>query len=155
MTPIKIQDAQAADLAALREITRATDLFPESMLGQMIARDPGERGDTLCLTCRTAGAVVGFGYLEAEVMTEGTWNLRALAIHPDRQGSGFGSALLAGIEGRLRTLGHRLLIVETSGTKAFEDARRFYAKTGYTTEATLTGFWAEGDDKIIFAKRLR
>ncbi|GFE52539.1 hypothetical protein So717_42920 [Roseobacter cerasinus] len=52
-------------------------------------------------------------------------------------------------------MGYRLLIVDTSGTEAFDDTRRFYAKNSYATEAKIRGFWADGDDKIIFAKRLR
>lgn len=48
-------------------------------------------------------------------MTEGTWNLYLLAVHPDHQGRGRGSALVHHVEQDLRSAGTRVLLIETSG----------------------------------------
>jgi GNAT superfamily N-acetyltransferase len=37
--------------------------------------------------------LVGIAYVAPERMTEGTWNLYLLAVHPDRQRQGRGAAL--------------------------------------------------------------
>jgi hypothetical protein len=48
----------------------------------------------------------------------------------------------------------RLLIVETSGLPEFEVARAFYSNCGFTQEARVCNFFAEGDDKLIYTKAL-
>ena len=58
------------------------------------------------------------------------------------------------IEDYLKNLSHRVLIVETSSVLEFQSTREFYLKRGYTHEATIRDFWKEGDDKVIFWKKL-
>jgi ribosomal protein S18 acetylase RimI-like enzyme len=49
----------------------------------------------------------------------------------------------------------RLLLVETSGLPAFAAARAFYAKAGFSHEATIKNFFAAGDDKLVFTKQMQ
>ncbi|MEL6842860.1 MAG: GNAT family N-acetyltransferase, partial [Bacteroidota bacterium] len=70
------------------------------------------------------------------------------------QGKGIGSKMMAFLENHLRSQGKRILIVETSGTEDFELTRKFYLKLGYQQEAVIRDFWEEGDDKVIFWKKL-
>ena len=65
-----------------------------------------------------------------------------------------GRGLLAATEEAVRKQGGRLLIVETSGLPKYEPTRTFYHATGYTLEATLKDFYSDGDDLVIFTKRL-
>lgn len=58
------------------------------------------------------------------------------------------------IEDFLRMNGNRELIIDTSSTPEFDLTRAFYLKIGYTKEATIRDFWKEGDDKIVFWKKL-
>jgi GNAT superfamily N-acetyltransferase len=97
---------------------------------------------------------VGVAYCEPERMTDRTWNLQLIAIHPDRQGQGRGKALLHYVEQMLKARGDRILLVETSGLPDFEQTRTFYAKCGYEEEARIRDFYAAGDDKVIFRKVL-
>ena len=73
---------------------------------------------------------------------------------PTGQGTGVGGALVAATERDLATAGGRLLLVETSSLDDFAAARRFYDGLGFTREARLRDFYAEGEDKIVFWKRL-
>ena len=88
-------------------------------------------------------------------MAEGTWNLLAIAVSPDRQGSGIGAAMMGYLEETLRDRGGRLLLVETMGTPEFKGVRRFYTGVGYAQEARIREFYARGADKVVFWKRLR
>ena len=86
--------------------------------------------------------------------TNGTYNLYAIGVHMNHQGKGIGKKMMQYLEQQLKTSGHRILIVETSGTEALARTREFYMKCGYRQEAVISDFWDEGDDKVVFWKKL-
>jgi ribosomal protein S18 acetylase RimI-like enzyme len=97
---------------------------------------------------------VGMAYVAPERMTEGTWNLYLIAVHPHRQRQGRGKSLLRHVEQMLMERGERILLVETSGTENFDYVREFYRKNGYEEEARIREFYTTGVDKIVFRKAL-
>lgn len=96
--------------------------------------------------------VFGVAYCEPERMTDQTWNLQLIAVHPDYQGQGHGSNLLSHVEETLKARGGRMLLVETLA--GFDLAQAFYKKSGYEEEARIRDFYAAGDDKVVFRKVL-
>lgn len=125
-------------------------MVPE-MLSGFLSED---QTDELWLTCEDTGEPIGFCYAVHEQLAEGTWNMLAIAVLPEKQGKGSGKALVGQLEAHLRSKRQRVLIVDTSSGDAFSDAREFYRKSGYTEEARIRDFWAPGDDKIVFWKAL-
>lgn len=99
--------------------------------------------------------VQGVAYVELERMTEGTYNLLWLAVHPTRQKQGLGTALVRHVEHQLPERGAHLLLVETMGTADFAYVRQFYARLGFMEEARIRDFYGLGYDKVIFSKALR
>jgi ribosomal protein S18 acetylase RimI-like enzyme len=112
----------------------------------------GSNSQCFWLTDEAEDEVVGVAYCEPERMTDQTWNLQFIAIHPDHQGQGRGGNLLHHIEETLKACGGRLLLVETLAS--FELTRAFYKKCGYEEEARIRDFYAAGDDKIVYRKVL-
>ena len=100
------------------------------------------------------GEAIGVAYCAPEPLTDRVWNLLMLWTRRDRSGHGHGSALVAHLQGLLDARGARMLIVETSGTDAFQAARAFYTRSGFIEEARIRGFYAAGDDKLIYVKPL-
>jgi ribosomal protein S18 acetylase RimI-like enzyme len=100
------------------------------------------------------GRVNGFAYASPERMTEGTWNLLALAVDPAVQGQGIGSALIGAVEAALRAQGARMLLIETLGTSEFASVRALYLQRGYTEEAVIRDYYMLGGDKVVFRKLL-
>ena len=111
--------------------------------------------EAFLLTGLVEGAVAGLCFTTHEEMTDGTWNMLALAVRPDAQSKGLGAGLVEAAKAHLQEAGQRILIVDTSGTDAFARTRGFYVKNGYTEEARIRDFWASGDDKVTFRKALR
>ena len=149
------------DIPALKAVIDANDLFPSDMLDDMMS-DYFANDDSrdIWLTYEDEKPVarrslaVGIAYCAPEKMTEGTWNLYLIAVHPDYQGQGIGTSIMRYIEQMLAARGERLLLVETSSLASFEGTREFYRKCGYEQEAQIREFYQAGEDKIVFRKSL-
>jgi ribosomal protein S18 acetylase RimI-like enzyme len=87
-------------------------------------------------------------------MTDRTWYLWWIFVGKTLQGMGIGSEVLQYAEEAIQKERGRMLLVETSSLPHYEPTRRFYQKHGYTQATILTDFYAEGDDLVVFGKRL-
>lgn len=154
MTHLDIRGARPADLAALQSVAVATGLFPPEMLPDMISPFLAGDEDSFWLTAVAEHKPVGLAFTQVEPMTEGTWNMLALAVHPDYQGKGLGRMIVQKVEHTLVEKAARLVIVDTSGTESFAKARAFYQALGYEVEARIRDFWSAGDDKVTLRKSL-
>ncbi len=149
-----IRALQITDMPDVMAVIDACDLFPAEMLAEMTsAFFAGEAKQEYWLTYDT-GTPVAIAYCAPERMTQGTWNLLLIAVHPDHQGKGYGKALMQHMEQELTALGERILLVETSGLDSFKDTRHFYGAIGYGLEATIRDFYQAGENKIVFRKEL-
>lgn len=149
-----IRDTSASDKPAVLKIIKDSGQFDDDSLAHVESTldvHLEENSGAIWLTADD-GQPVGISYCNPEPVTSGTWNLLMLWTRKDREGQGFGAALVAETEQRLREKGARLLIVETSGLSDFEVARAFYAKCGFVHEATIKDFFATGDNKLIYTK---
>jgi ribosomal protein S18 acetylase RimI-like enzyme len=149
-TDFNIRPLQAADLPLLAQVIAATGLFPPELLDGMAAPHLGGAAEEVWLVAPGAG----LAYAAPEQLTQGSWNMLLIAVHPDRQRGGLGAALAAAVEDEVAARGGRLLLVETSGLPAFEGARSFYQRQGYEREARIRDYYQPGEDKIVFRKLL-
>lgn len=101
-----------------------------------------------------AGPPAGWVYFAPTAKAHGVWDLWWIGVAPARQGHGIGGDLLRSVEAHVRAAGGRLLVIETSSQPALEPTRRFYAKHGYAECGLVPDFYADGDGKIIYAKRI-
>lgn len=139
------------------EIAVALELFDESCKPAVhVPFDPGAgiASYEFIGSFTRAGELTGYACYGATPGTDGTYDLYWIAVHPEHQGTGGGSRLLDEVERRLNEREARLLIVETSARIDYESTRRFYERRGYAERARLADFYAIGDDRVIYAKRL-
>jgi len=153
-----IRLATPNDKTNLIALAEAIGLFPPNeldLLCQLLTASLGESSDAepFWITDDDDG-LVGLAYCEPERMTDKTWNLQLIAVHPNYQGQGRGVYLLLHVEQALRTRGGRMLLVETSGLPSFVRTQNFYRKCGYEEEARIRDFYTTGEDKIVFRKLL-
>ncbi|MEM1163381.1 MAG: GNAT family N-acetyltransferase, partial [Pseudomonadota bacterium] len=87
-----------------------------------------------------------------EELTDRTWNILALGLDPAFQGQGLGTALLRGTEAALPDA--RMIIIETTQSPEQDAARALYAAAGYTQQAHIPDFYGDGEDKVVFVKRV-
>ena len=103
---------------------------------------------------RDGDKVLGYACYGPRDLTDGVFDLYWIAVHPDARRNRVGHGLLSTSEKEVRELGGRMLIIETSGTPHYEPTRDFYLSMGYKNEAIIKDFYIEGDDLMIFTKRL-
>lgn len=144
------------DVEHLKSVLNSIELFPAEMLEEMIS-DYFDNPDTqdFWFTATENNIPVSIGYCAPEKLTDGTFNLYAIGVRRDIQGKGIGNKMMKYLEDQLRIQGRRILIVETSGTDDFELTRKFYENLNYNKEAVIQDFWREGDDKVIYWKKLK
>ncbi len=100
------------------------------------------------------GHLRGFACFGPRALAEGVYDLFWIAVDKAFQGQGIGKMLLRQVESEIKQLGGRLVVVETSGQPKYAPTRGFYHAAGYMLEATLKDFYHEGDDLVIFTRRL-
>ncbi len=98
--------------------------------------------------------VRGYVYYAPAPMAENTWYLYWIAVSPTCQGQGIGAKLLKWVEDDVTMREGRLLFIETSALPHYERTQRFYLKNGYAQVARLADWYADGDDMVVFRKRL-
>jgi len=99
--------------------------------------------------------VVGYICYGPTPLTEGTWDIYWMAVAKENQGRGIGRNLLNFAENGMREAHGRLALIETSSKPEYERTRRFHHSQGYELIGHIPDFYAPGDDKLIFRKRLR
>jgi ribosomal protein S18 acetylase RimI-like enzyme len=77
------------------------------------------------------GAAVGFVAIELHHPERSMGEISMLAVDPDHQGGGIGTALTEFALERLEEAGMKVAMVETGGDPGHASARRTYEKAGY------------------------
>lgn len=151
----KIRAVLPSDIEGLKQVLDSSELFPSEYLEDMIA-DFFNNAETqdIWFTYFDDDKPIAIGYCVPEKLTVGTYNLLAIGVSQDYQRKGIASKMMQYIEKHLQDKNGRILIVETSSDDAQIGARLLYQKIGYTQEAIIRDFWNDGEDKIVFWKRL-
>ena len=150
-----VRAIRKSDIPHLKTVLDSIELFPSEMLESMISDYfVNPNSNDLWFTAVEKDVPISIGFCAPEQFTHGTYNLYAIGVKNSLQGKGIGKMMMEYLENELKEKNHRILIVETSGIDDFELTRRFYEKLDYTKEATIRDFWSDGDDKVIYWKKL-
>jgi ribosomal protein S18 acetylase RimI-like enzyme len=127
------------------EVATAVELLDEALAGD---------DDYRFLGAFDGPELIGYACWGPTPDTAGTWDLYWIAVDRERHGQGIGTRLVEAVERRLRADGGRLIIVETSSRTDYGPTRAFYEARGYAKTATIPGYYAPGDDLVIYTKDL-
>jgi ribosomal protein S18 acetylase RimI-like enzyme len=154
-----IRPTTPADTPTLLAIAEGTHVFkPHEIVAlREVLDDYHQTNHALghrSVTAEEAGQVVGFVYYAPAAMTDRGWSLYWIAVRQDLRAKGAGTRLLRHAEEEIRQSHGRILFIETSSLPQYEPTRRFYLKNQYEQTAVLRDFYADGDDMVVFRKRL-
>lgn len=155
-----IRPTTTADSPALVALSASSGLFKsdeleaiQGMLEEYHAN--GVNSGQQMLTCEEGGTLIGVAYFVPKEFTDRVWELLMIAVDARRHRQGIGSQLLEAVEAAVRSANGRLLLIETSDQSSFERIRQFYRKHGYTEVGRIPDYFADGDGKASFIKRLQ
>ena len=147
------------DLDAVRSLVAATGFFsPEEIsVAAELVEERLARGAASGYEFRfadAAGALAGYSCFGLIPLTRASYDLYWVVVAPAAQRGGLGRRLLAATEAAVLRLGGERLYAETSSRPLYDPTRAFYRGCGYREAACFEDFYALGDGKVVFEKRL-
>jgi ribosomal protein S18 acetylase RimI-like enzyme len=154
-----IRPMARSDKSVVMELIEATAFFrPEEVhvaeeLIDVYLNHPDQKDYDVVVIESDEHEVAGYLTWGETAMTVGTYDLYWMAVSPRHQGKGYGRRLVEWLEGRVREIGGRLIIIETSSTPKYDPTRRFYLGLNYREIARIPDYYQDGDDRVIYIKR--
>jgi ribosomal protein S18 acetylase RimI-like enzyme len=157
VTPIDVRPLHAEHRTEVEEIVRATGVFSEIEVAVALeVFDAGARAqiDYELIGAFSASRLLGYACFGPTPATDHTYDLYWIAVRPEAQRTGAGTALMAEVERRLASRAARMVVIETSSREDYAPTREFYNRLGYAEAARLRDFYAAGDDRVVLSKRM-
>jgi ribosomal protein S18 acetylase RimI-like enzyme len=154
---VKVRDIKATDKAGIIKIVEDTKAFlPEEVeVAEEIIdeyfKDP-EGSGYYFYVAEIDGEMAGYLCYGPTPLTHGAWDMYWAAVKPQLQGTGIGGTLFKMAEERIKKLGGRMILIETSSNPHYGSARSLYLKLGYEHVSTIPDFYSPGDSKETFRK---
>ena len=156
------RELQAGDAAAVHALVRDTGFFSEEeqqvaveLVEETLAKGAASGYEFVFADAADQpGVLLGYTCYGPVPATESSYDLYWIAVAPSQQGKGLGGRLLRETERYAQEAGATQMFLDTAGRDQYAPTRAFYLRMGYRVAATLEDFFAAGDDKVIFAKRL-
>jgi D-alanine-D-alanine ligase len=152
-------EVTASDREAVRRVVASTGFFSAAeadiaveLVEERLAKGP--QSGYAFMFAEDGQGIAGYACFGPIPATRSGYDLYWLVVDRDRQHRGIGRALLARAEAAIGRAGGRSIYADTSGRPQYAPTRRFYEAARYERAAVLTDFYAPGDDKIIYVRRL-
>jgi len=148
-----------SDRQSIRDLVAETGMFRPNevevaveLLDDRLKR--GDASDYQFVLSTEDERVVGYVCYGPITITLHSYDLYWIVVDRQHQGKGIGRLLLQEAQSRIAARGGRQIYVETSGITTYAPTRSFYERCGYEVEAVIRDFYAPGDDKWIYVRRL-
>ncbi len=156
---LSIRPMVEADKPHIIEAVEATDMFTgeevdvaEELIDIYLTKK--DQKDYIIFVADLAGRPAGYVCYGPTPAAEGTFDLYWIAVAPELHKRGIGKRLLKYTEEEVSRKAGRLVVIETSSQPKYKATQDFYLRNGYAIEARIKDFYRDGDDRLIFTKRL-
>ncbi|MEX0939493.1 MAG: GNAT family N-acetyltransferase [Pirellulales bacterium] len=148
-----------ADRAAVRSILESTVVFAPAeievaieLVDERLSKGAASTYEFIFATL--GDTAIGYACYGPIPLTIARYDLYWIAVDTGHQGRHVARRLLQESERRIAQSGGEAIYIETSSRPCYEPARSFYLRSGYQLAAELPHFYAPGDHKLIYVKRL-
>lgn len=153
------REAIASDPETVRDILVSTGFFYDIEIPVAVELVEerlkfGDASEYFFLFAEVDEKMVAYSCFGPIAGSEGAFDLYWIVTHNNFRGQGIGKQLLEKTHDRVKEMGGRLLIAETSSLEKYTPTRHFYTSMNYLKEAEIRDFYKPGDGKVFFVKRL-
>jgi GNAT superfamily N-acetyltransferase len=148
-------DPIPADIENVRQILESTSFFQDheipvavELVEERLAK--GMQSGYYFVFAEIDGKTVAYACFGEIPCTKGSYDLYWIATHNDYRGKGVGKLIMAEVQRQTKSLGGRVIYIETSSKAQYEPTRKFYENYGCDVEAVLKDFYDTGDHKYIY-----
>ena len=151
---------RASDRGAVRRLVAETGVFSEVEVGWAVEVVDAalERGPSagyhFLLADGAGGELEGFTCFGPIDGTANRFDLYWIAVSSTTQGRGLGRKLLAESMAAARSLNATHMFIDTSTRADYAPAHALYEALGFTRMGTLVDFYADGDGKALYGRKL-
>lgn len=157
---LTIRKFEPSDIDPITELVEATGVFRNDEIDvavelmEIAAAQPNQKDYILFSGIDAHDTVVGYYCVGPTPMTQSTFDLYWIAVHPDYYGKQFGTQLLQHCEAFVKSMDGSLVVAETSSLPKYQPTRNFYLRNQYTESARIKNYYMPGDDLMIYTKYL-
>lgn len=149
----------AGDAAHVRHISGTSGYFrdDEVEVAVELVEEAYQRGSSSgyhFIFAESGSLVAGYCCFGPIPCTIGSFDLYWIAVDRQYRHRGIGRIMLREAEDSVRSMGGRMIYIETSSLPLYEDTRSFYLRNGYIEVSRLTDFYSPGDHKLTYVKKL-
>jgi len=150
---------EKCDIRRTMEIVESTNFFYDhevEVAVELVTErlSHGESTGYYFVFAELEGVTAAYSCFGPIAMSKTSFDLYWIATHNDFRGKGIGKKVLEETCLEARKMGCKILIAETSGLEHYTPTRAFYDSNKFVLEARLKNFYDEGDDKLIYTKRI-
>jgi len=150
---------EKSDIKRVMEIVESTKFFYDhevEIAAELVAErlSHGESTGYHFVFAEVDGVTAAYSCFGPITMSKTSFDLYWIATHNDFRGKGIGRKLLDETIKEAKNMGCNILIAETSGLEHYTPTRAFYDSNKFVLEARLKDFYAMGDDKLFYTKRI-
>lgn len=140
---IRLHDTD--DYEAARDVFERIEFseLPNSELGYLVGEPVDED--------RPVGVC---GWYSGDAEARDVYWLGWTYVNPYFQGEGWGSELLEIVLETVAVYGGRKMFVATSSLEKYDDAVAFYERHGFEFEGRLSDYYNDGEDQLVYGRRL-
>ena len=149
------------DLNNVRRITESTRFFYDHELDVAVSlvdktlKKGDEAGYHFLFVEDDNNKTIGYTCFGEIPCTSRRYDIYWIVVDNDQRGKGIGKFILRETEKEIVRIGGEIIYLETSSQEKYHPTRSFYEKLEYIKEAELKDFYANKDNKVIYAKRLK
>jgi GNAT superfamily N-acetyltransferase len=152
-------ETRAQDATHVRALVDSTGVFTaaeiavaEELVLERLAK--GESSGYYFVFAERDGRPIGYACYGPIACTIGSFDLYWIAVDRMCQGQGLGRLLLAEAERLVGEQSGRHIYIETSSRTQYAPTRSFYLHCEYREVAVFDDFYAPGDAKVVYLKKL-
>jgi len=152
-------EPERRDVPAVKELVAMTGFFSDEEIliaGELVEErlEKGVSSGYHFIFAEKDGTLLGYSCFGPIPLTKESHDLYWIAVRPDTQGMGLGRKLLALSEEGIRAMGGKRAYADTSSRDQYLPTRKFYESLGYAEAAFFPDFYAPGDGKVVFWKKV-